>query len=251
MQDNPIAVQTWGDISRYFSFLSDHQDLYTDVACVSKIGVVSPPHIPSFEVSLNRDNLYNALAEMNVMYDVVLLHRLTPELLSPYKLIVIPNIPYMDANQVAALRTYKEKGGKIYTIGSSRELRELGDVQSPASMLDEAQDQSGRRELLVKINQLSGEQIITIPGSQYVAANVVKKTDNDRIILHFVNYNTPLKNVRVSVNLDGVARRIDSKRIHLFSPDGGTADIVVASVRGTRVELVLPKLDVYDIVTIN
>ena len=251
MQDNPIAVQTWVDISRYFTFLSDHQYLYTDVACISKIGVVSPPHIPSFEVSLKRDNLYNALAEMNVMYDVVLLHRLTPELLSPYKLIVIPNIPYMDADQIAALRTYKEKGGKIYTIGSSRELRELADVQSPASMLDEAQDQSGRRELLVNINQLSGEQIITIPGSEYVAANVVKKTDNDRIILHFVNYNTPLKNVRVSVNLDGVARRIDSKRIQLFSPDGGTADIVVASVRGTRVELVLPKLDVYDIVTIN
>jgi hypothetical protein len=53
------------------------------------------------------------------------------------------------------------------------------------------------------------------------------------------------------VNLEGVAKRIDSKRIQLFSPDGGATDIVAASVRGTRVELVLPKLDVYDVVTIN
>src|SRR5512146_2226484 len=182
MQDNPIAVQTWGDIRRYFTFLSDHQDFYTDVTSVSRIGVVSPPHIPSFEVSLKRANLYNALAEMNVMYDVVLLHRLTAELLSPYKMIIIPNIPYMDAGQIAAIRAYKKKGGKIYTIGSSRELRELADAQSPASLLDEAQSEPGRRGLLAKINQFSGEQVITLPGTQYVAANVVNKTDSDRII---------------------------------------------------------------------
>ena len=100
MQDNPIAVQTWKEISRYFTFLSDHQDLYTDVTSVSKIGVISPPHIPSFEVTLKRENLYNALAENNVMYDVVLLHRLTPELLSRYKTIIIPNIPWVDADQI-------------------------------------------------------------------------------------------------------------------------------------------------------
>jgi len=251
MHDNPIAVQTWADISRYFSFLSDHQDLYTDVACVSKIAVVSPPHIPSFEVSLKRDNLYNALAETNVMYDVVLLHRLTPELLSPYKAIVIPNIPYMDTDQIAAIRTYKKNGGKIYTIGSNRELRELADLQSPASMLDEAQNEPGRQELLAKINELSGEQVITIHGTNYVAANVVKKTDSERVILHFVNYHTPIKDVRVSVNLDGVVRQIDSKRIQLFSPDGEAVKIEAASVHGTRVEFVLPELDVYDVVAIN
>jgi GTP-binding protein EngB required for normal cell division len=172
-------------------------------------------------------------------------------LLSPYKAIVIPNIPWMDADQIAAIRTYKKNGGKIYTVGSSRELRELADVQSPASMLDEAQNETGRRELMVKINQLSGEQVITIPGTNYVAANVVKKTDSERVILHFVNYHTPLKNVRVSVNLDGVIKQIDSKRIQLFSPDGGVTEIEVASVRGTKVEFVLPELDVYDVVTIN
>ncbi len=191
MQDNPIAVQTWGDIKRYFTFLSDQQDLYTDVTCVRKVGVVSPPHIPSFEVTLKRTNLYNALAESNVMYEVVLLHRLTPELLSQYKVIVIPNIPWMDADQIEAIRTYRKNGGKIYTIGSSRELRELADVQSPASMLEEAENENGRRELLAKIGQLSGEQVITIPGTNYVAANVVRKTDSDRIIVH-LSITTPL-----------------------------------------------------------
>lgn len=251
MQDNPIAVQTWKEISRYFTFLSDHQDLYTDVTSVSKIGVISPPHIPSFEVTLKRENLYNALAENSVMYDVVLLHRLTPELLSRYKTIIIPNIPWVDADQIAAIRTYKKNGGKIYAIGSTRELRELADLQSPASILDEAQNETGRRELMAKINQLSGEQVITLSGADYVAANVVKKTDSHRVILHFVNYNTPVKNVRVRVNLDGVVNQIDSKRIELFSPDGHAKGVEVVSVRGTQVELVLPELEVYDVVAIN
>jgi hypothetical protein len=251
MQDNPIAIQTWADISRYFSFLSDHQDLYTDVASVSKVGIVSPPHIPSFEVTLKRDNLYNAMAESNVMYDVVLLHRLTPELLSPYKMIIIPNIPWMDADQIAAIRTYKKNGGKIYTIGSSPELRELADLQSPSSMLDEAQNGKGRRELMHTIQQLSGEQVITIAGANYVAANVVKKTDSNRVILHFVNYHGPLKNVRVKMNLGGVINQVDSKRIQLFSPDGSAKNIEQASVNGTQVDFVLPELEVYDVVTIN
>ncbi|HVO63800.1 MAG TPA: hypothetical protein VMT53_22950 [Terriglobales bacterium] len=251
MQDNPIAVQTWKDISRYFAFLSEHRDLYTDVTCVSKIAVISPPHIPSFEVTLKRENLYNALAESNAMYDVVLLHRLTTELLSHYKVIVIPNIPWMDDNQIAVIRTYKKNGGKIYTIGSTRELRELADVLSPASMLDEAQTESGRRQLMANLRQLSGEQVIKLDGTNYIAANVVKKTDSDRIILHFVNYNTPLKNVHVNLNLEGIVHQIDGKRIKLFSPDGSIKDVEVASLRGTQAELILPDLEVYDVVTIN
>lgn len=157
----------------------------------------------------------------------------------------------MDADQVEAIRTYRKNGGKIYSIGSSRELREPADVQSPASMLEGAEKENGRRELLAKIRQLSGEQVITIPGTDYVAANVVRKTDSDRIIVHFVNYNTSLKNVRVSVNLDGVLKQIDNKQIKVLSPDGGAKAIEVLSVRGAKVEFVLPELDVYDVVVIN
>jgi len=251
MQDNPIAVQTWAEIRRYFTFLSNQEDLYTDVASVSRIAIVSPPHIPSFEVSLKRDNLYNALAEMNVMYDVVLMHRMTPELLSAYKAIVIPNIPYIDAEQIAAIRAYRKNGGKVYTIGSNRELQVLADLQSPASMLENVQKETGRREFMVNINQLSGEQLVQIHETKYVAANLVRKINSDRVILHLVNYHTPLKNVRVSVNLEGIVKQIDARRIRLYSPDRDATELFATSLRGNSVEFVLPELDVYDIVTIN
>ena len=251
MQDNPIAVQTWAEIRRYFTFLSNQEDLYTDVASVSRIAIVSPPHIPSFEVSLKRDNLYNALAEMNVMYDVVLMHRMTPELLSAYKAIVIPNIPYIDAEQIAAIRAYRKNGGKVYTIGSNRELQVLADLQSPASMLENVQKETGRREFMVNINQLSGEQLVQIHETKYVAANLVRKINSDRVILHLVNYHTPLKNVRVRVNLEGIVKQIDARRIRLYSPDRDATELFATSLRGNSVEFVLPELDVYDIVTIN
>lgn len=250
-QDNPIAVQSWDEIKRYFTFLSSQQDLYTDVASVSKIAVLSPPHIPSFEVSLKRDNLYKALAEMNVMYDVVLLHRMTPELLASYKAVVIPNIPYMDADQLSAIRAYRQSGGKVYTIGSNRELENLADLRSPASMLESVQNETGRRDLMENLEQLSGEQLVRIHETKYVAANLVRKTNSDRLILHVVNYHTPLKNVRVSVNLEGIAKKVDAKRIRLYSPDREAMDLVATSVRGNSVEFVLPELDVYDVVTIN
>jgi hypothetical protein len=108
-------------------------------------------------------------------------------------------------------------------------------VQSPASLIEEADNEKGRLQLLAKIGQLSGDRVITIPGTNYVAANIVKKTDSDRIIVHFVNYNTPLKNVRVNVNLDGVLKQIDNKRIKVLSPDGGAKAIEILSVRGAKV----------------
>jgi hypothetical protein len=251
LKNNPLAAQSWSDISRYFAFLTENQDLYTDVTCISKIGVISPPHIPSFEVSLKRDNLYNALVESNVMYDVLLLHRLSSEMLSHYSAVIIPNIPWMDDDQVAAIRAYKKAGGKIYTIGSSHELQEISDIRSPGSMLADVQTDKGRQELLSNIKTLAGEQIVALSGAKYVAANVVKKTNSDRIVLHFVNYHNPAQNIRVSVILDGVVKQIDKNMVRLLSPDDGAKPLKAVSVRGTRLDFILPNLDVYDVVTIN
>ena len=51
--------------------------------------------------------------------------------------------------------------------------------------------------------------------------------------------------------MDGVIKQIDSKRIQLFSPDGQPMELKDVSVRGTRLDFVLPSLDVYDVVTMN
>jgi hypothetical protein len=251
-KNNPLAMEVWGNISRYMAFLSDHQELYTNVSCVSKVGVVAPPHIPSFEVSLTRESLYNALVEMNIMYDVLLLHRLTPEALAPYKAIIIPDISWVEEKQLAAVQAYKKSGGKIYTIGSAPELRDLATSLSPAELFAGLGDSPAREELRARMASLEGEPLITLTGAPYVAANVVRKNGTDRFILHFVNYDKPLQDVRVRLNLEGMPVKINRKKVQCWSPDL-TAPLQVSqiAVKGRTLEFTLPALDVYDVVTVN
>jgi len=250
-KNNPLAMEIWDGICKYYTFLYENQELYTGVKCVSKIGVLAPPRIPSFEVSLTRESLYNALAEMNIMYDIVLLHRFNDQILHDYKGIIIPNIPWVTREQLSILKKYKKDGGRIYTIGSTPELQKLADILSPADMFSKLQKKSVRKKLRKKVRQLEGDPLISIKGVNYVAANIVRKKDRDQYIIHFVNYSRPLKNVRICVNLDGIVKKMDKKRIHLFSPDSVPQEVKGVWIRNKVLEFTLPVLEIYDVVSIN
>jgi len=250
-QNNPLAMEVWGQISRYMSFLADHQELYTTVSCVSKLGIVAPPHIPSFEVSLTRASLYNALVEMNIMYDVLLLHRLTPELLAPYQAVIIPNITWMEESQLAALRAYKQKGGKIFTIGSTAELRQLADLYAHPDLFGQLGEAGARVGLAGQLRQLEGEPLVQLSNAPFVAANLVRKASTNRFILHLVNYDKPLQNVRVRLDLAGMAKKIDRKKVYCVSPDQPAGTAVQVTGQGSVLEFTLPALEVYNVVVIN
>ncbi len=247
-QNHPLAVQSWKEICAYFGFRHDHRDFYTDVSTVSKIGVIAPPLIPSFEVSLRRESLYKALAEMNVMYDVLLLHRVSPDMLARYKTVVIADIPWMEPSQAAAIEKFKTAGGKIYTIGSAKKFRDMADAVSPADLFGALADASARKGLAETVRRLEGEPLVTVDGAPYVAANVTRKNGSNRFMLHLVNYDRPLKNLRVKVNLDGIAETIDAKGLRLYSPDGVPKTVDVARTAGNSVEFVVPELDVYNVI---
>ncbi len=250
-QDNPMAVQTWKEICGYFGFKADHQDLLTDVSTVSKTGVLAPPLVPSFEVALRRESLYKALAEMSVMYDVLLLHHVTPELLSRYKAIIITDIPWLDADQWSALEAFKQRGGKLYTIGSAKKIRDMSDLVSSADLFGRLGEPAARKELSDALRRLEGEPIVTVEGAGYVAANLVRKQNQKRFILHLVNYDRPVQNLKVKINLDGIADGIDPATLRLYSPDMVSKAVKVTKATGNSVEVLVPELDVYDVITIN
>ena len=250
-QDNPMAVQTWKDICAYFGFKADNQALLTDVSTVSKTGVLAPPLVPSFEVALRRESLYKALAEMSVMYDVLLLHHVTPELLSRYKAIIVTDIPWLDSNQWSALEAFKQGGGKLYTIGSAKKIRDISDLVSPADLFGKLGERAARKELSESLRRLEGEPLVTVEGARYVAANLVSKQNQKRFILHLVNYDRPVQNVNVKVNLDGIADGIDPASLRLYSPDSVPKTVKVMKAGDKSVEFQVPELDVYSIITIN
>jgi hypothetical protein len=251
-QNNPLAVQSWKEICAYFGFRAENQQLFAGVSTVSKIGVLAPPHVPSFEVALTRESLYRALSEMNIMYDILLLHRLTSaQMLSRYKAVIIIDIPWMDAAQTSALEAYKRAGGRIYTIGSAKKFRDLSDVTMPAALFARLAEPPVRKELAESLSKLEGAPLVTIEDARYVAANLVRRNGQNRFILHLVNYDKPLKNVRVKVDFEGVADSIDSRSLRLYSPDAVGRTVNVTNSTGRILEFQVPELDVYDSITFN
>ena len=250
-KDNKLAMEIWDNIVQYYRFLDDYQDLFTEVFTVSNIGIIAPPLVPSFEVSLKRDDLYNTLAEMNVMYEVILLHRLNDiEMLNKYKTLILPNIQWVEKDVVELIKKFKENGGKIITIGSAEELRNLADVQIPTSIFNELNDDEGRKNLVSKISEVTGSKIISIESpSEYIAGNIVNKRGTNRYILHFVNYNTPVKDVKVNVDLSNIVNGIKENSIQLFTPDKiNNKELQNVKYDNTKLSFTMPELNIYNIV---
>ena len=251
LKNNKIALEIWDDICQYNKFLAENEEFYTEVVTVSEIGLLAPPLVPSFFVVLEREPIYDALAEMNIMYDVLLLPRIDEDKLSKYKTIVVPDIPWVDEKQLKLIENYKNSGGKIYTIGSCDDLKKLAVTISPTSMGREIENYSTRMEFLDNLRNLTGEPIITIEGAKYVISNVVRKIGTDKIILHLINYSEHLDNIKIKVNLEGYVNNINKESITLYSPDDVPKIIKDISVDGKKIEFTIPRLAIYDVVVIN
>ena len=77
-------------------------------------------------------------------------------------------------------------------------------------------------------------------------------TPNSALYGEFRNFpESELSDVRVKSNLNGIVKQIGGKRIQMFSPDAGAKQVSISLVRGTQAELVLPELEVYDVLVIS
>jgi hypothetical protein len=250
-KNNDLAMEIWNGICRYNNFLADNEDLYRDYVTVSKVGLLAPPVIPSFETSLTRGTFYNMLAEMNVMYDVLLLPRISEEMLSKYEVVIIPDVPWVTSEQLAVLQNYVKNGGKVFTVGSSKELRALATITAPASLTQQVMEKAHKMNFLKDLQKLYGDPLIVIQNGPYVISNIVKKQSSDKIIIHFVNYEKNLDNIKVTLNLGDFVQSVDSNSLLLLSPDDVEKTLKNIKVTGKKVEFTMPALEIYNVVTIN
>ena len=124
---------------------------------LSHIAVLAPPVIPNFEANLQRKQLYDAIIEMNIMFDVMLMQKLNTAMLSGYDVIIVPDIPWLEENQLASLRAYKETGGKVYVLGSCTKLKDLATIKVLALLIEvsEALNWKGSLFSLITCESLS------------------------------------------------------------------------------------------------
>jgi hypothetical protein len=165
--------------------------------------------------------------------------------------IIVPDIPWIDKEQLAAVRAYKEQGGKVYVMGSCEDLQELATINTPASYCHDTQKDHVRKEFLSRLNELLPQRIIQMDNVEYVLVNVVQKTNSNQVIIHMVNYLNSVKDIRVSVNLEGIVKDIDARKIRIYSPDGVPGRLGGVVVSDNQVEFVIPELQIYDMIVIN
>jgi len=130
-------------------------------------------------------------------------------------------------------------------------MRELADCYSHPDLFGRLGKEDARTELAKQLQQLEGDPLVTLTDAPYVATNLVRKNGTNRFILHLVNYDKPLQNVHVRLDLSGFAKKIDRKKIYCVSPDREGALPVQAAGKGSIVEFTLGTLEVYDVVVIN
>jgi len=179
-----------------------------------------------------------------------LLHRLNNiKMLNNYKTLIIPNITWVDKNVVDIIKQFKKNGGKIITIGSAKELRDLADVQMSTSIFNELDVLEGRRSLVSKISEVTGSKIISIESdSKYIMGNIVHKRGTNRYFLHFVNYNEPVKDVKVNVDLTNIVESIKENSLKIFTPDKINTELKNVKYDNNKIEFTMSELKIYNIV---
>ncbi|OPZ77970.1 MAG: hypothetical protein BWY77_01595 [bacterium ADurb.Bin431] len=130
-------------------------------------------------------------------------------------------------------------------------MRGAADRYSHPEIFGRLGEENARTELARELQQLEGDPLVTLTDAPYVAANLVRKNGTNRFILHLVNYDKPLRNVRVRLDLTGFSKKIDRKKIHCLSPDLEASIPVQATAKGSLLEFTLPSLEVYNVVVIN
>jgi hypothetical protein len=185
------------------------------------------------------------------MFDVLLLPKLTSQMLARYDVIIVPDIPWLKEEELAAVRAYIERGGKLFVMGSSADLQELGTITAPAYLCHNTQHDEVRKEFLIQIDELLPRRIIQLEGAEYVLANVARKTGTDQVIIHFVNYLDAVKNLRIRLNLEGVVDSVVKDKIKFYSPDHAENKLNSIEVNGKSIEFSISDLEIYDMVVLN
>jgi hypothetical protein len=171
------------------------------------------------------------------------------ESLDKYQTLIFPNIPWVSKDVIELIEKFKENGGKIITIGSAEELRNLADVQIPTSIFNQLDDDEGRKNLVSKISEVTGSKIISIESeSEFIVGNIVHKRGTNRYLLHFVNYKKPVKNVKVKVDLNSIVDGIEENSLKIITPDKISTELTDVKYESNKLEFTMSELKIYNIV---
>jgi len=262
---DPRALEGWRALGAYNAFLERNEPYYTHPQSLARVAILSDA--TDFVVPY-----LNQLSERNLNYDVIFNYQ-TPreDQLKSYRVIVLPNTNPLSTKWCAALsRWVKDDGGALISVqdaslfppgpvsagqgfglgallgfsdrnipGSRQVLtRGKGSVVYLPQLLS-----AGEMFLLIQ-QYLKHSELVELEAHEATFSNVAHQPQEQRIILHLLNYQQKLeRELRVRV-------RARVKKVEILSPDSLEDTQAKIHIEGQESEIIIPELDTYDLVAI-
>jgi len=222
MNGEPEAQEAWTAIARYNHFLVEHRQLYHEAEPAAWIALISAdPHNP----------LADEFLKQSVFFETkVLTHLDRGVSLDRFKVLVMPpTLPKLSGEQKARLDAFTAHGGIIIKGGKSKS------------------------ETVARAEAAAGGPRLTLEPRGYVLGQLSRKPDGRTFILHLLNYDhqTPAENVKVRLELSGLAQDLSRWEMKVLSPDASEPQLDSLSLHGSVCEFTLRRIDHYTVVTLS
>jgi len=222
IHSEPEGQEAWTAIAQYNHFLAEHRELYHQAEPAARIALISTePHNP----------LADEFLKQSVFFETKVLAHLDKGVpLDRFKVLVMPaKLPKLSAEQKARLNTFTAGGGVIIRAGKSA---------------------SG---IVAHAEAATGGPRLTLEPRGYVLGQLTRKPDGRTLILHLLNYDdqAPAQNVKVRLELSGLAQDLSRWEMKVLSPDAAQPQFTDLSLHGSVCEFTLDRIEHYTVVTLS
>lgn len=251
---NPEALRSWNAISRYNSFLAQHEPLYLGAENVTPLAVLLPDGFKPGFAWTDPSPLLDCLSRHSVLYAVKLARNLTPVDLKAYRGIILPWYESMSSEEKSMVQDYAAGGGKVYAFGSATGSHHGFDEYSNAVILQRlSTDKQALNDVVARVKALAkGTTHVEIGTQNHVLANVTTLKNNREVILHLLNYDPkPAEQVEIQLTLGEPFRELAGKPPKVISPDAGPADLRNVQWKGNTLHAIVPVLSRYLLIVLK
>ncbi len=267
----------------YRAFFEGHEDLFAGYVPYAQVGIAAFGDQNFYENRKHVTSVEQVTAELldaHVLFDYITEDRFTPKVLAAYPAVVFADVRYASREQIDALDGYVRAGGRALIIGETptHDLRvqPLDPQRLPAALRPTPEGAELHEnmpygegtwlrysripldEVAGLLSRRAGELDIAPDAGPGVRVNAFIDPDGDAMVLHLLNYDTPLgaepepledkTNLELSVPLPQGAAVVAATA---FAPDADGPEALAHDTRDGRAHIMVPSLHIYKVLRIE
>lgn len=260
-EETRLAATVPEAVKDYTRFILEHRQYYEELAAENPIAILyaNSAVLGNGAGHFKYIALAQALAESGFQYDVLYggddvftPAEIAPETLTRYEAVLVPEAEHLTASQVAALRAYADRGGRVVAysanqLGVNARITTLADDRLMDFWLHYRPED--RERIVEPIGDLQDARVL----ASEPAVNVVRYRKGDEHVCHILNYDyreaddTIVPKSAVEVAMAWKGEKLPSVRWLTLEGE----ERLPARRDGGRVSFTIPKLGPYGLAVIQ